>query len=175
MKIPNFETLRQETQKLYNVLNEAPDFVCVLTSTNYLDQTLAGLLKGYLIKSNTADNLLNPLGGALGSFSSRTDLCYTLGLISKDLYKNLRTMGEIRNKFAHSYFERQLDDNEIKDSVESLIFPAMIVKKVGDSPNLLEQVMNPRDKFNIIATFMVNRLLLTGLSITKREQNTKGW
>ena len=102
-KILKIEELSQETQALYDVLNNEMDMACILIATSYLDQILASLLEQYFVKSNTARNLLDSRGGVLGTFASRAGLSYCLGLIPKGLYQNLRVVGEIRNRLAHNY------------------------------------------------------------------------
>jgi len=85
-KIPKLEDLSQESQALYDVLNDESDLACVLIATSYLDQTLASLLERYFVEGNTSQRLLDPRGGVLGTFASRADLSYCLGLIPKGLY-----------------------------------------------------------------------------------------
>jgi DNA-binding MltR family transcriptional regulator len=118
-RIPPIEDLSKESQALFNVMYEEPDMACVLIGTSYLEQTLASLLERFFIKSDIAKKLLDSRGGTLGSFQSRADIGYCLGLIPKSLYQNLCVVGEIRNKFAHSYLSLSLDDPAIVEMTES--------------------------------------------------------
>jgi len=81
-KIYPIKDLSENTKKLYDVLNEANDLSCVLIGTSFLDETLRSMLQNYLVKCNTATNILNP-NGFLGTFSNRCDLTYCLSLINK--------------------------------------------------------------------------------------------
>src|ERR1051325_1989861 len=118
--IPEIEKLSEESKHLYNVINEEPDLACVLIGTSYLDYALASLLKRYFIDSEIVPKLLEPPRGELSAFASGYDTAYCLGLISKGLYKNLETVGQIRNAFAHRYLALNLDDPEIAKRVENL-------------------------------------------------------
>jgi DNA-binding MltR family transcriptional regulator len=180
-KIPRIEELSERSQALLEIMyGEEPDMACVLIGTSYLEQTLASLLERFFIKGNTVKKLLNPGGGTLGSFQSRADVGYCLGLIPKSLYQNLRVVGEIRNKFAHSYLSLSLDDPEIAGMIEKLTFP--IFKEVVTAEDRAHnqdyfsaRVTNSRERFKLVVVMMVNRLLLTGLSVEHRPGQLKGW
>jgi DNA-binding MltR family transcriptional regulator len=181
-KIPAIEALSEKSQALYDVLNNEGDLSCVLISTSYLDQCLASLLERFLIKSSISKNLLDPRYGTLGTFSARVDLCYCLGLVPKGLFQNLRTLSEIRNSFAHSYLSLSFDDPKVAHLCKSFTFPKAIGKRVEDNTGKsyelvdpFEQFKDPRSRFTIIVSLMVNRLLVTDLSTEPRMKKEKGW
>jgi len=181
-QIPEVETLSEESKHLYDVLNTESDLACVLIATSYLDYALASLLKRHFIESSAVSKLLEPPGGALSTFAGRSDSAYCLGLINKGLYQNLETIGQIRNAFAHSYLELDLNDSEIANLVDSFIPPIIDQSVIIDRDEVIRngpaQYLlkgTTRDKFNMIVVLMVNRLLLTGLSTNHREKQVKGW
>ena len=154
----------------------------MLISTSFLDQCLASILGNFFIKSDTAKKLLDPGSGTLGTFSARADLCYCLDLISKELYQNLRTVAEIRNRFAHSHFFLSFEDSEVAELCNNLAFPkawAIFTETVtGESykpEDPFARFKGSRDKFTIIVVLMANRLLLIGLGMkqAKESKNTK--
>jgi DNA-binding MltR family transcriptional regulator len=181
-RIPEVETLSEETTHLCDILNNESDLACVLIATSYLDYALATLLKRHLIESSVVNRVLEPPRGSLSSFATRSDLAYCLGLISKGLRKNLETISQIRNKFAHSHLSVDLQAAEIRQLVDSLI-PATIhhtitieeggARHSGPAPMSLPDP--PREKFNAIVISMVNRLLLTGLAQKHRQRQLTGW
>jgi DNA-binding MltR family transcriptional regulator len=182
LKIPQIEKLSEESQSLFDVLNNESDLASVLVGTSYLDYTLASLLARYFIESDIAPKLLDLPRGPLSTFSSRADLAYCLGLIPKGLYQNLETIGRIRNAFAHSYLYLKFDHPEIVKLIDPLIFPtvhqSITIDESGerhDDSSPFSRVAQPRDKFNLIVVMMVNRLLLTGLATQHREKELKGW
>jgi DNA-binding MltR family transcriptional regulator len=181
-KIPQIEKLSEESRHLYDVINDESDIACVLIGTSYLDQTLASLLERHFIKSQIVAKLLNPNGGALGTFNGRADLAYCLGLISKSLYANLCRVAEIRNKFAHRHLLLTFDDPEIVTLIEALTFStvtdSIAIDEEGqrhDNPEPFSLIKHPRHKFNFVVIMMVNSLLLTGLSTKRKEGKSEGW
>lgn len=176
------EALSKESQALYDAVNNEDDLPCVLISTSFLDQCLASLLERFIIKGNTSKNLLDPRGGTLGTFTARVDLCYCLGLIPKGLFQNLRTVSEIRNRFAHSYLSLSFESPEVAQLCESFTFPKTIGKrfegdtgKTYDLDDPFAQFTHPRPRFTIAVVLMASRLLLTGLSTERRPKKEKGW
>ncbi|HDH12561.1 MAG TPA: hypothetical protein ENG83_10285 [Nitrospirae bacterium] len=101
-KIYHIEDLSKDSKILFDTLNEGSDLARVLIGTSFLDESLRSLLQRYFIKSDTAKNILSP-NGFIGLFANRCDLSYCLNLIKKKTYKDLRTIAEIRNLFAHSH------------------------------------------------------------------------
>jgi hypothetical protein len=175
--IPEIEQLSSESVQLYGVLNNESDLGCVLIASSYLDYSLASLLKRYFVESTLVNKLLDPPGGTVSTFAGRSDLAYCLGLIPKGLYRNLDTVGKIRNAFAHSYLSLTLDSDEIAPLVDSFIPPTLNHTIVVD-----DEVTQPlqfngsvRDRFNIVAVYMVNRLLVTGLGTRHVDKMLEGW
>jgi DNA-binding MltR family transcriptional regulator len=112
----------------------------VIASVAFLEQALSTLLANFLIKSYTAETLLDHRG-ALGSFKAKADLAYTLGLIPKLLFQNLSVIGEIRNRFAHTHAEVTFESEEIASLVDgddpakqSLVIPAQYSLRFPDPP-----------------------------------------
>jgi DNA-binding MltR family transcriptional regulator len=122
-KILSAETLWKKAEDFYKAINEGSDLACVVISASYLDQCLASLLQKYFIESRISANVLDPKNGHLGTFSSRTDLSYCLGLIPKNLYQNLRVIAKICNAFAHIYPSKRFADPDVVNLCESLTFP----------------------------------------------------
>jgi DNA-binding MltR family transcriptional regulator len=181
-KTPQVENLSEESRHLYDVINDESDIACVLIGTSYLDQTLASLLERNFIESQIGAKLLNPNGGALGTFNGRADLAYCLGLISKSFYANLCKVAEIRNKFAHRHLLLTLADTEIVTSMDALTFPTVAESiaidedgKRQDNPEPFSHIKHPRDRFNVIVGMMVNSLLLSGLATKRKEGKSEGW
>ena len=58
-QIPEVETLFEESQFFYAVLNNESDLACVLIASSFLDNALAGLLKNYFIDSSLVNKLLD--------------------------------------------------------------------------------------------------------------------
>lgn len=171
---PEIETLSQHTRALAKVINHEPDMACVLITGSFIDQCLASLLRRFFVKSNTADNLLS-FRGDLGAFSSRVNMCYGLGLITKGMRQNLETVGEIRNLFGHTHLSLDFTDPSIKALCDKLTSPKIheVIGGEGDDP--FGRIKGPRNRFSTITFLLANRLLLTGLATKHRDRLDKGW
>jgi mannitol operon repressor len=73
----------------------------VLISTGYLEEMLKEILSGFLLKDKVVDDLFDGGNAPLGTFSSRSKLAYTLGLISEAEFHDIDLIRRIRNDFAH--------------------------------------------------------------------------
>jgi Mannitol repressor len=167
--------LKKEIATLADVINNEPDFPCVLVISSYIDQALSSILSEYLIVSSTTNKLLNSSGGAIGTFSARCDLCYCLGLISKALYHNLLVIGDIRNYFAHSHLNIDFSDKQITDLCEKLTFPESN-EIVGERNwDINDYIKGSRNRFVYVTLLMANRLILTGLPIVHCKRKIGGW
>lgn len=82
-------------------LYQETDRGCVLIAAAFLDDALSELLKKNLIKDKKVLNRLFESNQAFGDFSSKIDITYALGLISKNVCQNLHLIRKIRNDFAH--------------------------------------------------------------------------
>ena len=77
------EELKEDIQKVYDVLNHESDLACVLIGNSYLSELLVTAIMTVLRKSNVTKNILKPDRGAIGGFKSRADFDYCLKLINK--------------------------------------------------------------------------------------------
>jgi hypothetical protein len=171
---PAIEQPSQDARALTDVVNSEPDFACVLITGSFLDQCLASLLRKFFVKCSTADGLLS-FKGPLGTFASRVNLCYGLGLITKEMRQNLETIGEIRNLFGHSHLSLGFNDQDIKTLCGKLTFPKVHIAVGGDGTPYFTKITGARNRFSLIAFMLANRLLLTGLATTPKERQTEGW
>ena len=102
-------------------LSEAPnDLTRILLISSSLEVALEQLLLRVLIKG--CKQTLFDHNGPLGTFSSRTEMAYALGLISESEYKSLTYIRKIRNRFAHSGGNHKLDfeDDQIKNWTQEI-------------------------------------------------------
>lgn len=86
---------------LHAVNEEQSDRAAVVLGVATLDALLERLLRAWLAP-DTPDSLYHP-SGALSTLSSKTDLAYSLGLISKQEWHDLRLLRKVRNDFAHDF------------------------------------------------------------------------
>src|SRR5262249_2260514 len=106
------QQLGPQLGRLLDVLNKGTDLACALIGAAYVDHCLAALLENYLVDGETAKGLLQP-GRPLGECSARRQLCYCLGLITKEVGTDLEVIAKIRHHFAHQVLDVQFTNTEI--------------------------------------------------------------
>jgi DNA-binding MltR family transcriptional regulator len=81
-------------------LTPETDRGCALMAAAYLDEQLGALLRAVFVDSKIADELLEQ-SKPLGTFSSRIDAVFLLGLLSPAQRRDLHLIRKIRNDFGH--------------------------------------------------------------------------
>ena len=166
------EQLSANTRQLYDVLNNESDLACVVIGAAFLDNVLASLVGAKLLDSSVTKRLLDS-NGVLGSFTSRADLAYCLGLIEKEGYNDLRIIAKIRNLFAHSHLHLSFNELKVHDLCNQLRQWRVLEAEKEEFPTnpTAEQLrMIARNQFNFSVVLLANRLVLTGFSLKKNEQ-----
>jgi len=179
-KIFPVEELSGDSRAIFEALNEESALAAVLIGASFLDNCLASMLEASFIRSRVTKKLLDPSRGAIGTFSSRSDLARCLGLIDKRTYQDLEIIGGIRNLFAHSHLTLDFANQEVISKCNSLKYAEPILKVMashyieGDindiaTPNLA----SPRDRFNITVALISQKLLVDALGIRRKAKTTK--
>lgn len=93
----------------------------ILLGGAILDELLRRLLDSWLVPNNKIKTSVFDYTGALGTFANRINMCFLLGLISKDMFDDLNKVRDIRNCYAHNIFVPDFENDEIKNKCNSLI------------------------------------------------------
>ena len=93
-----------------------------LMAAAFMDDKLKHALAGRLVDNRKLVTKALEFNGALGTFSSRIDFAFLLGLIPKNAHKDLHTIRKIRNAFAHDAKPMSFDDDSIGKLCETLSF-----------------------------------------------------
>lgn len=94
-----------------NENNEKSDRALVIVSGSILDVQLEILLKTFLIDDSNIEERLFNSNSALATFSSKINLCYYLGIISKHEFDTINLIRKIRNIFAHEIEIVKIEDS----------------------------------------------------------------
>src|ERR1700694_4252101 len=98
-------TSSDEMAAIYELYYHASDRAIGIVVASIVEMHLAGLIKKCFIQDTTAVKMaeadLFHSSGPLGSFSVKIKLAYLMSAVTEECYKNLNTMKEIRNRFAH--------------------------------------------------------------------------
>lgn len=149
----------------------------VLMTTSFLDEALKALLSKNLVGQFAPATTM-----ALGTIARRRDACAALGLITPVMHSNIKIIGEIRNRFAHSHRTRSFSDPDVARDCLRLEFPyAKMAFRVGfEEPASGTEVEwphadNPRVRFRLIVMQLATRIHLSVLGSREREPCRKGW
>jgi DNA-binding MltR family transcriptional regulator len=94
----------------------------VLMAAAFLDDRLKLLLAARLVNDKKLSRRSFEFNGPLGTFSSRIDFSYLLGLLPKNAHRDLHLIRSIRNKFAHVAAPIGFENPDVKPLCDSLIF-----------------------------------------------------
>jgi len=85
------------------------------------------VLLAFFVSDAPHDKKVFDGNGPLSTFSSKIDLCYRLGLISKDEYRVMHVVRSIRNQFAHKLGGVAFSSQSIADRCKSISIPRRMI------------------------------------------------
>jgi DNA-binding MltR family transcriptional regulator len=92
----------------------------VIVGCAYIESLIKEILKAVFIDdSKEVSDLLSDSTGSLPSLLPRARLLYLLGVIPEPVYKDIKTVGKIRNEFAHKV-SASFSDNRIQQLCRNL-------------------------------------------------------
>lgn len=86
---------------LFNERGKVDERAIAIVGATFIDNVLEHTLINFMVDDEKETKKLIGFDGAMGAFSSRVTAAYCLGLICKTVRDDLRTVGKIRNRFAH--------------------------------------------------------------------------
>lgn len=84
-------------------LSPESDRGCALIAASYIDAELEKLLFSAVVDDKKVARDMFGQGKAVGSFSTRIDLAYLLGLVSLQDHRDMHLIRKIRNEFGHDH------------------------------------------------------------------------
>jgi len=129
--------------ELHKALTDGAGAVCALVGGTCIDELLGNILRAFMADVPSTDELLNDRG-AMASFSVRSDVCYSLGLLSSKDYININLIRKIRNRFAHTILALDFDDREIQGYCSTFDFSDWRHKLTGKPINTPQWNSDPR-------------------------------
>lgn len=156
-------------------INGDSHLASVLICTSYIEQAVYLLLEKFFVDgSSTVNDLLKPTG-LIGPLFNRNRLAYALGLYDEPLFKNILTIAEIRNLFAHSHVSISFDSDHIQQKCNDLTLihdSNVIMVSVGDKAAeryFASVAAGPRVKFEQVALHVILELHVLIQKTKKRE------
>lgn len=111
---------------LLKEFNKESDRASVILVASILDESLYSLLRSYFVPiASSNDELFEGANAPLGTFSSKIDIAYRIGLISSKFCRDLHLIRKIRNSFAHDIFDCTFENGSVKSRIDELIKSAI--------------------------------------------------
>jgi len=107
-------------------LTPETDRGCALMAAAYLDERLKLLLQSRLVFDKKYVRRALDFNGPLGTFSSRIDFAYLLGLIPKNAQRDLHLMRKIRNEFAHVASSLNFESESVSAECKKFYFDGVV-------------------------------------------------
>lgn len=92
----------QELSTFFAELQSETDRGLPLVAAALIDEKLMETLQSFFCEGKAADRLLSEVNAPLGTFSSRIEACFALGLIDEHEYREITLVRKVRNLFAHA-------------------------------------------------------------------------
>jgi hypothetical protein len=125
----------------------------ILVSAAQLDERLEHLLALHFVNDQKVRDELLGADRPLGTFSSRINTCYLLGLISADVRHALHVIREIRNLAAHDHRSGLLSEPENRQRLDSV--------RLFQGPQNKGTVMNHQARYALLVYILDMWLAVT--------------
>ncbi|MGC3956901.1 MAG: MltR family transcriptional regulator [Verrucomicrobiota bacterium] len=138
------EFLTRRNQVFRELANES-DRGVVLVGATLLEENLELVLRSVMRQPEKAlKDVVAPLfqgTGAFATFSAKIKCCYAFNLIDETALKDLETIREIRNEFAHSYQTASFLSQSIKDKIANLSSGKVIEDKLTNPDTEIDVIL----------------------------------
>jgi DNA-binding MltR family transcriptional regulator len=100
-------------------LAERDDRTIAIIAATIVEARLKMVLENAFHRNENIESQFFKSTGPLGMFSNKIDLALLLGLITQEAWRDLKTMKDIRNKFAHNLDVRDFTTQQIRNWCEN--------------------------------------------------------
>ncbi len=116
MRLDQAEDLAQFVEEL----KRETDRGLPLVGAALIDEKLLETLQSFFCNDKSSEKLLSDGSAPLGTFSSRIELCFALGLIDEFEYREISLLRKVRNEFAHAKHGTSFQTEKIKGFCSTL-------------------------------------------------------
>ncbi len=145
--------------KFVDEFKNESDRAAVVLGAAKLDLVLYQIIQAYLIPTSTGKDELLDGDSPLGTFSSKINICYRLGLIDSEFARALHLVRKIRNSFAHEVSDCTLVNGAHSDRVRELCLSFRNIEEYSRfKKSYFGDEDNPSIDFRATLAIMVGRL-----------------
>jgi len=136
-----------QLEDILDVFQSESDRACAVLGAAYLDYLLAkAIIKAMPRGEEIAQKLLYDPFAPLGTFSSRIEAAYGLGLIYNEIRSDLHTIRDLRNDFAHAVEIHSFEQNDhIRDLTSNLKLGTRFAQRYKEPHR--SNLLSPRNVF----------------------------
>ena len=156
-------------KKFTDSLNKESDRAIPLISAAIIEEILHRTLKAFFCDVAASKKMLEGFNAPLGTFSSKLDACYALGLIDEYEFNEINLIRKVRNEFAHTAYDADFNIQKVKDLCMTL--------KSSLPANTEEEakVFSARSRFNNAAICLLVGLYYRPEYVIKDKRKIKSW
>lgn len=159
--------LHEEYEEFFEeILNES-ERASVILGSSKIDFLLREILVLHFIPIARSDDDLLDSEKPLGSFSSRINMCYRIGLLDSEFCNILHLVRKIRNNFAHESEGAKLNQKPHKDRIREI---DQRLKKYPIFKQAKEKLFQNKDIYS--AMYYSTLMIIVG-SLEKIRKNVK--
>lgn len=107
------------------MMDEENDLTCSIVIAAYIEDHITSLIRWKMPGLNPAltSKLFTPDRGPLSSLSAKIDMACALGILAHENGDDARTIGTIRNRFAHNLLIDSFDHPKVSGLIANLKLP----------------------------------------------------
>jgi len=137
----------QDWEKFRKEYESSDDRSCALLCAAYLENCLEILILDTLLHKDEAYQGLFRDIAPLGTFNAKTKIAFCLNLLPEIVYKDLNTIRDIRNKFAHKLHGLSFSVDPILSLCNKLLTPDDFLNEYSGRIYKKAYPKDPRAKF----------------------------
>lgn len=143
VKVPTDRERAESFKSFVTEFAKESDRACVILGAARLDILLKQLIGAVLLPSTSSSDELLDGDSPLGTFSSRIQISYRLGLLDAEFIRALNLIRRIRNEFAHEASSVSLAHASHRDRIKQLIAPMKDVEILSSFRDL--ELLDPHE------------------------------
>ncbi|GMO96259.1 MltR family transcriptional regulator [Bradyrhizobium sp. TM239] len=165
---------REELDRALHDIDASPDRAAAIVAAAFIERHLELALKARLVQDDTYLKDMFRSSGPLGSFSSKIRMAYLLGICSKETTRDLETIKNIRNAFAHDVLIAGFDNQRINDLTENLENATvnLVIRIVGHD-DVPPQMAFPKEASTSRERFIRASQILMFQFVTNKKRHRK--
>jgi hypothetical protein len=157
----------EDLAKFVEELKRETDRGLPLVGAALIDEKLLETMQSFFVEGKSSKKSLTEGNAPLGTFSSKIETCYALGLIDEFEYQEISLIRKVRNEFAHAKHGLTFQTEKIKGFCSSL---------KSDLPEGSDYPVNdPRFRFTNAIVCVVLRLYYRPAWVEKERREPKTW